>query len=66
MTDNPCRHCTQRTPECHGTCEDYAVWKLIHDCNKEAYKKASSEFPWTPAFERGKRTSIKRGQRGYR
>lgn len=26
MTKNPCYNCTERTAECHTTCEKYLAW----------------------------------------
>lgn len=29
--ENPCKNCNQRTPTCHGVCEDYLEWKRAND-----------------------------------
>lgn len=31
MNNAPCYKCKKRTPECHGSCEDYKQWKSDHD-----------------------------------
>ena len=37
--NNPCRYCTQRTIECHGTCRLYKTWrKHIIKLNNERKK----------------------------
>ena len=34
MTQNPCRDCTDRNPYCHGACQKYKDWKVIHEAEK--------------------------------
>lgn len=31
----PCYKCQKRTPECHGSCDDYKQWKSDRDEVKE-------------------------------
>ena len=39
----PCLNCEKRTPECHGSCEEYKVYKQklknIHDIRREIHDK---------------------------
>ena len=38
--ENPCKNCHQRTPTCHGVCEDYLEWKRANDkTNKKIRRK---------------------------
>lgn len=30
----PCKGCKDRSPECHGTCQNYIRWKADHDIKK--------------------------------
>ena len=49
MTETPCRYCTDRNPYCHGTCQKYIDWKVIHAAEKEAIEKARSKYAMTYA-----------------
>ena len=35
----PCKGCTQRTVECHSTCEDYIEWAKVHNTERAAAKR---------------------------
>lgn len=40
MTHSPCkRDCPNRSAECHGNCEDYKVFELIHSIETQNRRK---------------------------
>ena len=52
MTQNPCRFCTDRDHYCHGTCQKYKDWNVIHEAEKAAIAKDQSRRAFTYAQRR--------------
>lgn len=49
MTANPCHHCPDRDPYCHGRCQKYNDWKAIHEAEKAAMARDSERHTLTYA-----------------
>lgn len=45
----PCKGCTDRNPECHGYCEKYQHFVIVHRREKEEISKARKK--WKEADE---------------
>ena len=50
--DNPCRHCTERTPYCHGSCEQYKKWRAELDAEKQARHLYAERYRMTDGARR--------------
>jgi len=55
---HPCRHCTERTPYCHGTCEKYLEFERNRPRNPRNTYNARGKFK-DPFHKKGR--VIRRG-----
>ena len=62
MTQNPCRYCTDRDPYCHGTCQKYKDWKVLHEAEKAAIAKERARSALTYAQKRAYWAARRRDQ----
>ena len=60
MTETPCRYCTDRDPYCHGSCQKYKDWKVVHEAEKEAKAKHRARYAWSYAQKRAYWAASKR------
>lgn len=58
MTENPCRHCLDRSATCHANCDKYAEWVKLHD--KERKNVREYLFPPTLKYKADK---IRKGRK---
>jgi len=61
-TENPCRGCSNRTIECHSTCEEYLEFLDIHEAelkviraNKDKHSKFRTDYVTEAQFENRKK-----------
>ena len=60
---SPCKDCTERTAECHATCERFLLWDQAHRQKRdEEYRRRGVDIEYSIQVDRRQRERLRRNK----